>query len=125
MKAIDVVSNFLKAWEPQNGYKAAINEYFTPDCVYENVGLSLTTGPAEAIGFLDAFAQQLGFASLTVQMRCIVANADLVLTERVDDLYDGSGRRIASLRVMGTFEIKGGRISAWRDYFDSAALNPA
>lgn len=125
MKPIDVVNNFFKGWEPKNGYKAAINEYFTPDCVYENVGLSLTTGPAESIGFLDAFGQQLGFASLTVEMRCIVADGDLVLTERVDNLFDGSGRRIAALRVSGTFEIKGNRISAWRDYFDSAALKPS
>jgi limonene-1,2-epoxide hydrolase len=124
MKSIDVVNRFFDAWGPANGYKTAIQEYLTADCVYENVGLSLTTGPAEALGFLDAFAQQLGFASLTVDMRAIVADGDLVLTERVDHLFDGTGRRLASLRVSGTFELKGGRISAWRDYFDSAALKP-
>jgi len=124
MKSVDVVNRFFEAWGPAKGYKTAIPEFFTPDCVYENVGLSLTTGPAEALAFLDGFAQQLGFSSLTVDMRCIVADGDLVLTERVDHLFDGSGRRLASLRVSGTFELKGGRISAWRDYFDSAALNP-
>ncbi len=125
MKSIDVVNRFFDAWRPVNGYKTVIPEYFTSDCVYENVGLSLTTGPAEAVAFLDAFGQQLGFASLTVDMRAIAADGDLVLTERVDHLFDATGRLLVSLRVSGTFELKDGRIRAWRDYFDSAALKPA
>ena len=125
MKPVDVVNRFFAAWGPSQGYKAALNEYFTADCVYENVGLSITTGPAEAIGFLDSFAQQMGFSSLTVDMLSIVDSGDLVLTERVDHLFDKAGRRLVSLRVMGVFEIVHGRIKAWRDYFDSAALKSA
>lgn len=122
--AIETVNRFFKAWEPVNGYRAAIQEYFSPDCVYENVGLSNTTGPAEAIAFLDGFGQALSFASLVVEMRNQVTQGDLVLNERIDHLYTATGQRIVALRVMGTLEVRGGRIVAWRDYFDSAAFAP-
>jgi hypothetical protein len=32
---------------------------------------------------------------------------------------------VASLPAMGTFEIRGGKISAWRDYFDMAQITRA
>ena len=41
-----------------------------------------------------------------------------VLTERVDRFLM-NGQPIA-LPVMGTFEVRGGKIAAWRDYFDLA-----
>ena len=39
-----------------------------------------------------------------------------MLTERVDHFV--SPERTVSLPVMGTFELEGGLIKAWRDYFD-------
>lgn len=124
-QSTETVKRFLDAWGASKGYRNAIREFFTEDCVYENVGLSRTTGPSEAIDFLDGFAQQLGFASLMVDMRAITASGNVVMTERVDHLFDGTGRRLATLRVMGVFELRGDRICGWRDYFDPAALNPS
>jgi len=49
---------------------------------------------------------------------------DQVLTERIDHLDDESGNRIASLPVAGTLEVRGGKIVAWRDYFDPRPLLP-
>ena len=49
-------------------------------------------------------------------MRNIVANGDTVLTERVD-VFQLPNATI-ELPVMGTFEVKDGKIVAWRDYFD-------
>ena len=49
-------------------------------------------------------------------MRHTVADGDVVLTERVDHFV--SPERTVSLPVMGTFELEGGLIKAWRDYFD-------
>ena len=49
-------------------------------------------------------------------MRHAVANGDVVLTGRVDHFV--SAERTVSLPVMGTFELEGGLIKAWRDYFD-------
>jgi len=39
-----------------------------------------------------------------------------VMTERVD-VFKLPGKSF-ELQVMGTFEVRDGKISAWRDYFD-------
>jgi limonene-1,2-epoxide hydrolase len=120
----DLVTRFLKAWEPAYGFRKAMPEFLTADVEYENVGVTDTRGLEDAVTTIEGFVQGLGFASMMVQMRSMAASGNIVLTERVDDLYDAQGRRLASLRVMGVFEVRDGRIAAWRDYFDSAALAP-
>jgi limonene-1,2-epoxide hydrolase len=50
------------------------------------------------------------------QVRNVAAVGDTVLTERVDVFYLPNGT--IELPVMGTFEVKDGKIAAWRDYFD-------
>ena len=45
-----------------------------------------------------------------------------VLTERIDHVLDKDGNAIMSIRVMGIFELDGSKITAWRDYFDTAGL---
>jgi limonene-1,2-epoxide hydrolase len=120
----DLVTRFLKAWEPAYGFRKAMPEFLTADVEYENVGVTDTRGLEDAVKTIEGFVQGLGFASMIVQMRSMAASGNVVLTERVDDLYDAQGRRLASLRVMGVFEVRDGKIAAWRDYFDSAALAP-
>ena len=54
-----------------------------------------------------------------VRMRNIAARDGVVLTERVDVL---TGRFVhLEIWVCGTFEVKAGRITLWRDYFDLAS----
>jgi limonene-1,2-epoxide hydrolase len=120
----ELVTRFLKAWEPVHGFRKAMPEYLSADVEYENVGMTNTRGLDDAIKTIEGFVQGLGFASMIVQMRSIASHGSTVLTERVDDLYDAHGRRLAGLRVMGVFEVHDGKITAWRDYFDSAALAP-
>lgn len=50
-----------------------------------------------------------------------VSAGHLVMNERVDHLTPRGGNTI-SLPVMGAFELADGKITAWRDYFDAAAL---
>jgi limonene-1,2-epoxide hydrolase len=48
---------------------------------------------------------------------------DTVLVERVENMRRVDGTPIAlNLKVMGAFELRGGRIGAWRDYFDFTNL---
>jgi len=47
-----------------------------------------------------------------------VSRGNLVFTERVDR-FTMNGRTVA-LPVAGVFEIRDGKIAAWRDYFDFA-----
>jgi limonene-1,2-epoxide hydrolase len=46
----------------------------------------------------------------------LAAAGDVVLTERVDVFRMPS--TTIELPVMGTFEVRDGKIAAWRDYFD-------
>ena len=46
-----------------------------------------------------------------------------VLTERVDVFHLPKGT--IDLPVMGTFEVRDGKIAAWRDYFDMATVTKA
>lgn len=122
--ALDTVNRFLKAWETAYGFRVAMQEFLTADVAYENVGVTHTVGLDGALQTIEAFVQNLGFASMTYRMISAGAVGDTVFTERVDDLFDAQGRRLASLRILGVFELRSGKISAWRDYFDSAALAP-
>ena len=46
----------------------------------------------------------------------IVADGDIVMTERVDHFLVGTAK--VSVPCMGIFELRDGKIAAWRDYWD-------
>lgn len=119
-QSIEVVNRFLKAFEPSQGFRTALGEFMTEGCVYENVGLTYSTGPEEALTVMQGFVDELGFDHFNVKMLAAIASGDTVMTERIDDLCDAGGNVLASLRLMGIFQVKGGKIAAWRDYFDTA-----
>lgn len=123
MNAIETVQAFVDSWKQgRAAINASVHDYMTPDCVYENVGLSKTTGPEEAIAFFDQMATQMPLESITVAMLAIAAQGDEVLTERIDDIKAADGTTLVSLRVMGIFKLRGDKICEWRDYFDTAAF---
>lgn len=47
------------------------------------------------------------------------ASGDVVFTEREDVLWRGDVE--ARLPICGVFEMRGGKIAGWRDYFDRTA----
>jgi limonene-1,2-epoxide hydrolase len=122
---VEIVTAFIAEWDKgAEGFRDAVTAYFTPDAVWENVGLAVTTGPVEANALMDSMGATLGVTWLKADMLAIAAVGDKVLTERIDHLFTADGTKTASLRLMGIFEVKDGRIAAWRDYFDTAALKP-
>jgi limonene-1,2-epoxide hydrolase len=58
--------------------------------------------------------------SMAIDMLHLAVRDDVVLTERIDTFKVGD--KVAALPVMGTFEVRDGKISAWRDYFDLAQI---
>jgi len=107
-----VVQDFCAAWT-----RKSIDElmgFFTPDAVYHNIPLEPLTG-------VDAIRQTIGmFAtpaeSIEFEMLAIASSGDIVFTERVDR-FKMMGKTV-ELPVAGVFEIRNGKIAAWRDYFD-------
>jgi limonene-1,2-epoxide hydrolase len=64
------------------------------------------------------------FARLAVEFRHVATTGDTVLVERVETLYRTDGSAIArDLAVLAAFQVRDGRICAWRDYFDHTNLH--
>ncbi|MEW5713518.1 limonene-1,2-epoxide hydrolase family protein [Pseudomonas sp. SB113] len=96
----------------------AFDEFFTAETVWENVGVSLSTGPEEAKKIVENFPFR--YETMTVDMKFIVAKGPIVFTERVDYFHSAAGETVMTVRVCGIFEIESGRILRWRDYFPTA-----
>lgn len=113
------VEAFLANWPDPARLHSSITDYFSADCVYENIGVSKTVGPEEALAWFRMMAAQLPFVSIGVDMLAIAANGDTVLTERIDYLRDQAGNTLPAIPLMGVFKVRDGKIVAWRDYFDT------
>ena len=88
--------------------------FFTDDAVWWN-------SPWKAVEGRDAIRETLRrgaqkMAALPWEILHVVAAGDVVLTERVDH-FAVEGRRV-SVPCMGIFELRAGKIAAWRDYWD-------
>jgi limonene-1,2-epoxide hydrolase len=93
---------------------AASAAFFTDDAVYHNIPLDPVTGRdaiRDTIGMFLGMADKVWFDTLH-----IVADGPVVMTERVDHFVMGD--RDIALPVMGSFEVRNDKITAWRDYFD-------
>lgn len=111
MSASDVVNEFISAWNDMDWDK--VTAMVTEDCIYHNIPMEPVRGPEGVRAVIDMLE---GLTSVNWQTLNIAENGNVVLTERIDDFVMG-GRQL-SLPVMGTFEVRDGKISAWRDYFD-------
>jgi limonene-1,2-epoxide hydrolase len=113
--AKQVVREFCAAWASMDQQR--ILDAFTDDAIYHNMPMAPAQGK-------DAIKGLLGFilgpaSSVNFEIKHIVADGDVVLTERVDTFQMGG--KTVKLDVMGAFEVRDGKIAAWRDYFDMAS----
>jgi limonene-1,2-epoxide hydrolase len=86
------------------------------DIVYQNVPFPADRGKPAVKRTLEAFSRFV--TGFEVEMRHIAARDGVVLTERVDILT--GPLLLLDLPVCGTFEVRDGRITLWRDHFDLA-----
>jgi limonene-1,2-epoxide hydrolase len=112
---IQIVRDFCAAWERLD--KQALLDAFTDDAVYHNIPMQPAVGK-EAIAQIITFVLAQGADAIKFDIKHIVAEGDVVLTERVDTFV--TGQKEIKLDVMGAFELRDGKIAAWRDYFDMA-----
>lgn len=117
MAELDTVKAFMKAMEPLD-YDRAL-KLVSADCAYTNPPpIGTVRGPEGIRAVLTPF-----FApTLENEFRIIRALADgpLVMLERLDRhrLAD----KWVELPVTGVYEVHGGLITYWRDYFDLATI---
>jgi len=116
-RPIELVRRFCAAWS-NNIAAAELAAFFTDDAVYHNIPMAPVIGREAIANNIASFIRPgaPGIESIQFRVINIAANGPVVMTERVD-VFQLPGKSF-ELPVMGTFEVKDGKISAWRDYFD-------
>jgi limonene-1,2-epoxide hydrolase len=99
----------------------ALRPFFTDDVIYHNIPMDPAVGIDATIAFVEGFFGMC--ESMVIETLHLAVRENVVLTERIDTFT--MGELVASLPVMGAFEIRDGKISAWRDYFDLAQITKA
>ncbi|HUO05738.1 MAG TPA: limonene-1,2-epoxide hydrolase family protein [Candidatus Binataceae bacterium] len=113
-EAESVVNAFCNAWPRRN-----VDEllgFFADDAIYHNIPMPPARGKDAIRAVINTFLPM----AKSVQFKILhtVSAGGVVMNERID-IFDMGAKKI-ELPVAGVFEIKGGKISAWRDYFDLA-----
>jgi limonene-1,2-epoxide hydrolase len=110
-----VVLDFFAAWSRLDA--AEIAGYFTEDGIYHNMpSPEGVQGRANIERFIAGFAGS--WTATTWEVLHIMSVGDVVIAERVDRTR--AGDKSVDLPVVGVFEMEGGKIKVWRDYFDLA-----
>ncbi|MHA7650493.1 limonene-1,2-epoxide hydrolase family protein [Mycobacterium sp. ML4] len=109
---IRTVEAFLYALQDED-FEAA-DAALADDLLYENVGFSKIRGGRRVAKLFRRMEGRLGFE---VKFHRVAADGRAVLTERTDALIFGPLR--IQFWVCGIFELRDGRITLWRDYFDT------
>jgi limonene-1,2-epoxide hydrolase len=116
--AESLVREFCDAWSKLDA--DMLTEYFTDDGVYHNMPMAPLEGKDAIRGFLAGFLA--GVTTAEFRMLNVVASDDVVMTERIDSFTIGATAKKGDFPVCGVFEIRDGKIAAWRDYFDMAQV---
>ena len=115
--ATKIVEDFVAAFRDQD--VEAIMSFFSEDAVYHNMPGEPAIGIEAVRALIESYVPTA--ASIDWEILAIAETGSMVLTERVDRFV--FGETPVAVPVMGAFEIRDGKISAWRDYFDLASLN--
>lgn len=116
MSAEDVVLAFVDAWNMLDDER--IYALMADDIVYHNMPMR----PVSGRGAVRASLAKWPVDSCHWELLNIASSGGTVLTERVDRFRRGDDHIV--IPVMGAFEVTGGLITHWRDYFDMGAMKP-
>jgi limonene-1,2-epoxide hydrolase len=101
---------------------AKVVTYLSADVLYHNIPWEPVTGHAGVRQVLDPFIHGANCAITRMDIKNTTSSSNVVMNERVETWVKGSVR--LELPVVGAFELKDGKITKWRDYFDSATIAP-
>ena len=111
-KNIALISEFIQACVRADPDEFA--SYFTEDAIWWNSPWPPVKGRDAIRETLRRGSQKM--AALPWEIRHIVADGNVVVTERVDHFLVNNKK--ISVPCMGVFELQSGKIAAWRDYWD-------
>jgi len=111
-EAEKIVADFCKAFERKNIDE--IMGYFSDDAVYHNMPMEPAKGKPAIKETINSFLP--GSDRIEFKILHTASNGNIVFNERIDMIDMGEKR--VDLPVAGMFEVRGGKITLWRDYFD-------
>ncbi|MGD0682227.1 MAG: nuclear transport factor 2 family protein [Terracidiphilus sp.] len=109
---VDFIRRFIEACVRADADEFA--SYFCEDALWWNSPWKPVEGREAIRETLRRGAERM--TALPWEIRHIVSGGDVVMTERVDHFLVGDKR--VSVPCMGIFELRDGKIAAWRDYWD-------
>ncbi len=109
---VRTVETFLYAMQDEDF--EIVDRLMADNIEWQNVGLPTIRGRQRIIGLMRRGEGRMSFE---VKIHRIAAEGNAVLTERTDAMVFGPLR--IQFWVCGTFEVHAGRITLWRDYFDT------
>jgi limonene-1,2-epoxide hydrolase len=106
------VRAFIAAWSRLDPDELVA--FFTPDGVYHNMPMRPVAGSDNLRAYIGAFLK--GWTSTNWEVLTLIGRGDIVVAERVDRTLVGD--KPVDLPCCGVFQLEGGKIKVWRDYFD-------
>lgn len=117
--AIETIRDFCAAWARLDIDE--LMDFFGEDPVYHNMPGPPAKGREAVRATIQSFLK--GWQKTDWELLNIAADGDIVFAERVD--RTDAGEKHVDLPVVGVFELRDGKIVAWRDYFDLATYTRA
>ena len=108
-----IVMDLFDAWRAKDPDQIA--SFFTEDAEYHNIPLQRVEGREAIRATCAGWLKQMD--AIDFRFKHVVSDGDLVLMERCDVMGDHE------LPIMGIFQLRDGKICAWREYFDLAQMN--
>lgn len=107
-----IIREFIAAWSRLDADELVA--YFTDDGVYHNMPTEPVSGKDNLLKFIGGFIAN--WSSTDWDIINLLADGDIVMVERLDKTRVGD--KAVDLPCFGIFEMAGGKIKVWRDYFD-------
>ena len=115
-----LVTEFCMSLE--KGDMTKLVSYLSEDVVYHNIPWDPVTGHAGVRKVLGPFLEGPGSATVKMNIKNTTVAGNTIMNERLEEWTKGSTK--LDLPVIGVFEIKNGKITHWRDYFDAKTTAP-
>ncbi len=111
----EVIDSFCACWKDKDVDR--ILSFFNEDAVYINIPIDPPNEGVEAIRkAIEGFSAMARTIEFVVHHQAENTETGVVMNERTDRFLVGD--KWVEARVMGVFELRDGKIQAWRDYFD-------
>jgi limonene-1,2-epoxide hydrolase len=114
-----IVRNFIAAWSRLDVEELVT--FFTEDGTYHNMMAKPVIGRDNLRKCIGGFLK--GWTATQWDIITMVSRGDIVIAERLDRTR--LGEKKVDLPCVGVFEMQGGKIKVWRDYFDLATYTKA